>query len=96
MTQTIQPDTTNNPYPTIQDKINLLKVHGIDAETDDAGTAVILRNYGSKTMERAVNIFTEHGIRVYFVHLTVLLNEFNKHYDGFFQVVTDPGQTTAS
>ena len=80
-----------NPYPTIEDKINLLKSHGVNAEHDYPGDAIILRG-NFQTVECAFGIFTEHGVRVFSVHLTVLCDESNKPCDGFYQVITDPGQ----
>ena len=86
-----QDTQATNPYPTIQDKINLLKSHGINADQDYPGDVIILRNK-LDAVDRVVKIFKEHGIRVYSVHLTVLCDESNKPCDGFYQVVTVPGQ----
>ncbi len=84
----------DNPYPNIQDKINLLKSHGIEADRDCHVPAdvIIIRGNNFRTMERAFDIFTEHGIRVYSAHLTVLCDESNKPCDEFYQLFTVPGQ----
>ena len=79
MTNNETPDTINQPYPTIEDKVKLFQEHGIDAGDYHRGKGNrtnTVRFTGDQTIvDRVIKISADHSIRMIALH-------YAQDYDG--------------